>query len=138
MKNGAAVVVGALVMFVSGYFLGYTTAVPDILRASALGDGQDDLGLGDGVVMDITEEFKNENSEDSAPIDDSNLVPSTDEMPGDDNMGALELDQLKRMIVPLLTDEEIKKIRAEAAAASQAPEPDTGSESPELEEPAAP
>lgn len=98
MKNRVAVVVGALVMFVSGYILGYTTAIPDFLRASVLEIPEGEGPAIDDIVVDVTDQFG------GGPLDnEANLR---------------EIQELKKMIVPMLTDEEIKKIREEAAAAA--------------------
>lgn len=113
MKFGAAVVAGALVMFASGYMLGYTTAVPDVLRATSL--DLDELGTlsEDGAAETVIEgEFE-------VPMVDDPVGAVTET---NEQMVAEEMDNLKRMIVPLLTDEEIKRIREEVAKAGQAPE----------------
>jgi hypothetical protein len=111
MKNGAAVVVGALVMFVSGYILGYTTAVPDMLRASALDIPEGEMSaMDDEMVIDVTDTIGAGNPGDG--------VSGPDEQTMNNQLQGSELEELKKMIVPMLTDEEIKKIREEAAAAS--------------------
>ncbi len=112
MKYGAAVVLGALGMFISGYVLGYSTAVPDVLRAANLNpDGSSQL---DDMTIDI-----------SGSIPVSELEPTVAESspPSEADLEAIrlqEIQELKKMIVPLLTDDEIKKIREEALNAAPA------------------
>jgi hypothetical protein len=112
MKFGVAVVAGAFVMFASGYMLGYTTAVPDVLRATSL--DLDELGTlpDDSAENTFQGEFEIPVTEDPA-----GAVNETNEQ-----MVAEEMENLKRMVVPLLTDEEIKRIREEVAKAAAAPE----------------
>lgn len=101
MKNRVAIVVGALVMFVSGYILGYTTAIPDFLRTSVAEMPEGELPDMDEMVIEGNDQF------------------AIGTLPGinTDQAVSQEIQELKRMIVPMLTDEEIKKIREDAAAA---------------------
>jgi hypothetical protein len=106
MKYGAAVVLGALGMFISGYVLGYSTAVPDVLRAANLNP-------------DGTMKLEDMNFDVSGLIPVSELEPTSTESspPSEADLEAIrlqEIQELKKMIVPLLTDDEIKKIREEA------------------------
>ena len=106
MKYGAAVVLGTLGMFVSGYFLGFTSAVPDVMRAANLNNS--------GSVLDETITFDVNRS---APVSGDEGSDPAVLAESDAQMEALrlqEIEELKKMIVPLLTDDEIKKIREEA------------------------
>ena len=105
MKYGIAVVVGALVMFASGYMLGYTTALPDILRAASV-DGIDPSKLPVDVALQGEIDL-NEMDLGQEAAEEDQLV--------DEQLAASELEHLKRMIVPMMTDEEIKRIRAETS-----------------------
>jgi len=108
MKYGAAVVLGALGMFVSGYFLGYSTAVPDVLRAADI--NTDDFVLEEDGAIEVSADVPVDGMEadnpDGAPF-------SEDKM---EELRLEEIQEIKKMIVPLLTDDEIKKYRDEAAA----------------------
>lgn len=106
MKYGIAVVVGALVMFASGYMLGYTTALPDILRAASV-DGLDLSKIPTDVQLEQVMQGEIDISELGIEVDSEAVM--------DEEIGASELEHLKRMIVPMMTDEEIKRIRAETA-----------------------
>lgn len=106
MKNRVAVVVGALGMFISGYILGYTTAIPDFLRSSVLEIPEGEGPAIDDFVVDITDQARDPGAVSELTNDQAN---------------SKEVQELKRMIVPMLTDEEIKKIREEAAAEAAKP-----------------
>ena len=112
MKYGAAVVFGALGMFVSGYVLGFTTAVPDAMRAANLNT--------DGVAIDETTTFEMAGG---VPVQDTGAGDPAAASPSEAEMEAMrlqEIQELKKMIVPLLTDDEIKKIREEASKPARA------------------
>lgn len=113
MKFGVAIVAGALVMFASGYMLGYTTAVPDVLRATSL-----DLDEPGTLPEDGSAEATFQGGFE-VPLDGDPAAAVTET---NEQMVAEEMENLKRMVVPLLTDEEIKRIREEAARAGQATE----------------
>jgi hypothetical protein len=118
MKYGAAVVLGALGMFVSGYFLGFTSAVPDVMRAANLNSS--------GSILDETITFDvNRSAPDSGNegADPAVLAESDAEM---EALRLREIEELKKMIVPLLTDDEIKKIREEAGKPANTEEAPTG------------
>ncbi len=107
MKYGAAVVLGALGMFVSGYILGYSTAVPDAMRAANLNDN--------GDFIDETMSFEVSGS---MPVAGAGAADT--EMPAIsekelEEMRLQEIQELKKMIVPLLTDDEIKKFRKDTS-----------------------
>src|SRR5690606_6596719 len=110
MKYGAAVVAGALVMFASGYMLGYTTAFPDVLRAASLElDDMDQIPAVEDIESMLEAELEGPTATDPEPGSGES----------EEQFVAAEMEYLKRMIVPLLTDDEIKRIREDIAKSAE-------------------